>query len=347
MFPERLISARKMAGLSLEQLANRIGNISRQALNNYEKGKRKPDSSIIIALSNALNVKPDYFFQEKVIPKIIFDFRKKSALLHREEERIEETAKKMYADYLEIESILGIENRWTNPIESLSINNANDVEKAAILLRENWALGEAPICSLTEVVETHGIKLLSFPANESFDGMACKESTNPIILINNNMKDACRIRFTIAHELGHILLKFNPALQEHEKEILCHYFAGALLLPLKQIETGFMMFHSGRIIFQELFKFKELYGISIQAIAKRLHSLDKINDFEYQKFNAILNKKGWRKNEPGVFAFEEKSGRFDLLVYKAVEVGIISMSKAATILNIALEELKPKIEIAI
>ena len=56
-FANRLISARKMAGLSLQNLADKLGNVvSKQSLNKYEQGKMRPDSEMVIAISNILNV---------------------------------------------------------------------------------------------------------------------------------------------------------------------------------------------------------------------------------------------------------------------------------------------------
>ncbi|WP_298412052.1 helix-turn-helix transcriptional regulator, partial [Hydrotalea sp.] len=63
VFGNRLVSARKMAGMSLQDLADRLKNVvTKQSLNKYEQGKMKPDSELLIALSNALNVPVDYFF---------------------------------------------------------------------------------------------------------------------------------------------------------------------------------------------------------------------------------------------------------------------------------------------
>ena len=65
IFGKRLTSARKMAGLSLQALADKLGNvITKQSLNKYEQGIMKPDSSILIALANILNVSVDFFFYE-------------------------------------------------------------------------------------------------------------------------------------------------------------------------------------------------------------------------------------------------------------------------------------------
>ncbi len=97
----------------------------------------------------------------------------------------------------------------------------------------------------------------------------------------------------------------------------------------------------------ELISVKEEYGISIQAIAKRLNYLGIISDSSYKNFNIIVNKYGWRINEPGVYKAEEKPERFRNLVHRAVAEGIISIGKAASLLNTTIANLEMKIEIVI
>ena len=71
-FANRLISARKMAGLSLQSLADKLDNVvSKQSLNKYEQGKMRPDSELVIAISNILNVPVNYFYTE---PAMTIDF---------------------------------------------------------------------------------------------------------------------------------------------------------------------------------------------------------------------------------------------------------------------------------
>ena len=55
VFANRLQSARKMAGLSLQGLADKLDNlVTKQSLNKYEQGVMKPDSEVLIALANSL-----------------------------------------------------------------------------------------------------------------------------------------------------------------------------------------------------------------------------------------------------------------------------------------------------
>lgn len=56
---ERLKALRKDKGISQQQVADQLG-ITRQAYNNYEAGKRKPDTDMLLALSAFFKVSTDY-----------------------------------------------------------------------------------------------------------------------------------------------------------------------------------------------------------------------------------------------------------------------------------------------
>ena len=55
MIAERLIQARKAAGLSVQALSAKAGGVvTPQAISKYEKGKCKPTSATLLALAKAL-----------------------------------------------------------------------------------------------------------------------------------------------------------------------------------------------------------------------------------------------------------------------------------------------------
>ncbi|OQB57393.1 MAG: hypothetical protein BWX98_01523 [Candidatus Aminicenantes bacterium ADurb.Bin147] len=59
--PSRLKVARKIAGLSLEDLSRKIdGRVTRQALSKYEQGKMSPSPEILNRLEQVLDLKPRY-----------------------------------------------------------------------------------------------------------------------------------------------------------------------------------------------------------------------------------------------------------------------------------------------
>ncbi|MCK4430091.1 MAG: helix-turn-helix transcriptional regulator, partial [Candidatus Aminicenantes bacterium] len=80
-FGNRLRLARKMAGLSMEDLVKKSeGVVSKQAISKYEKGIMKPSSDVLIHLARALGVKPEYFYRHSKIELSGIQFRKRSKL---------------------------------------------------------------------------------------------------------------------------------------------------------------------------------------------------------------------------------------------------------------------------
>lgn len=57
----RIRNARKLKGLSLQDIADELG-ISKQMISKYEKGISIPNSSNLIKLAKLFDLKIDYFF---------------------------------------------------------------------------------------------------------------------------------------------------------------------------------------------------------------------------------------------------------------------------------------------
>lgn len=63
---KRMVSARKMAGLSLEEAA-KLFSITKQALNRYELGKIEIDSEVLVRFSKAYNHPVEFFLRRPMI----------------------------------------------------------------------------------------------------------------------------------------------------------------------------------------------------------------------------------------------------------------------------------------
>lgn len=343
-FGERLKCARKMAGFSMESLAEKTGKvITKQAISKYEKGQMNPGSDALLALSRALGVKPDYFFRSQKVILLELEFRRKSKLSRKEEESIKHRTLDFLERYLEIEGILGEKADFNNPLSSNSISSYADVERSARELRRKWKLGDAPISNLMELLEDKGIRIYEIETGENFHGISARSRDIPVIAVRSQ-DDLLRKRFTIAHELGHILLKFPERDDQQAGEKLCHTFSGALLLPEKIIKAELGERRS-RIALWELKKLKGIYGISIQAIMVRANRLNIISDHTYRNFWITVNRQGWKACEPGEYRGKEHANRFDQLVYHAAAEDIITFSKAAELLNVPLSEFRRTVQI--
>lgn len=236
IFANRLIAARKMAGMSLQNLADKLGNIvTKQSLNKYEQGKMKPDSNLIIQLANILNVSVDYFFANPAVEINLanVDFRKYSSKLRKSEEMaVIEKSKNILERYLELENIVNLQEVPEYFEYQELISSDEDAENAAKELRNQWNLGYDPIPDVVEMLEDKGYKVIEVDTSKDFDGMKAETGEKKVIVLRKDYNgDVVRKRFTALHELAHHSLIFQKGIAEKHIEKLCHAFASAVLYP--------------------------------------------------------------------------------------------------------------------
>lgn len=337
IFAYRLQAARKLAGLSLQALADKMqGIVSKQAISKYENAKSLPDSNVLSALCEALNLEPVYFFRESQVQLSNVEFRKKSKLSTKKENQIKEMIKEFLERYLELENILLLESDFINPLENPVINSLDDIENASLELREKWNLGLNPIPNIMEMLEERGIKIFELDTFPEFDGLSAKVGDLPVIVVNKNF-DIVRKRFTLVHELGHLLLSFKNN-SNHEK--LCHAFAGAFLIPKSKFIAEFGN-KRNNISLEELIAVKEYFGISVQALMYRAKLLGVISERKYTSFCIYINQKGLRdETKLGEYIGEEESKRFHQLLNHAVSEEIISLGRAAELGKIGIDQFR-------
>lgn len=342
VFAERFKSARLMNGFSLQDLADALDNkLSRQALHRYEKGEVIPDAEKINMLSKALEVSPDYFFRTTKVELSDIEYRKLSKMPQKDAAIINEKTKEYLSRYLELEEILGLSNDFEHPLKDFPIvTEYKQVNEAANLLRKRWELGKGPIFNIVELLEDKNIKVVKLDVAEDFDGLQTFVNGNiPVVAYNvRKANKPDRIRFTLLHEVAHLLLKFGD-ITEKEKETLCHQFSGAMLLPEETIK-GELGAHRSKLSILELGNIKKQYGISMQAIVMRARACGIINDNYTKQFFFFMKQMSWRVDEPTDYQGAEESNRFEQLLFRALVEEQISMSKAASLSNQSLAEFR-------
>ncbi len=333
IFATRLIAARKMAGMSLQNLADKLGNIvTKQSLNKYEQGKMKPDSNLVIQLANILNVSVDYFFANPAVEINLanVDFRKYSSKLRKSEEiAVIEKSKNILERYLELENIVNLQEVPAYFEYHELISSDEDAENAAKELRNQWNLGYDPIPDVVEMLEDKGYKVIEVETSKDFDGMKAETDDKKVIVLRKDYNgDVVRKRFTALHELAHHSLIFQKGIAEKHIEKLCHAFASAVLYPeeMARRELNQERFHFYQ---KELEMIKERWGISFPAIFNRAKKLGIIGEYVYTNLNIDYRSRGLHLNEPARFLSREKPMKFERLIYFALGKEIISVNDAA------------------
>lgn len=343
-FSDRFRSARILSGLSLQDLSDKLSNkIAKQTLHRYERGEMIPDEQNLKLLSEVLSVTPDFFARETKVELSTPEFRKLTKVPAKEEYRIIEYTKDYLERYLELEEIIGIREQFVNPLLNYrQINSFPDIEEAACKVRAEWGLGWDPIFNAVELLEDKNIKVIRLEVKDGFDGMqAWVNDTIPVIAYNDsNLRKYDRVRFTVMHELCHLLLeKQMKHLSYRPKETFCHQFAASILFPkeavIRELGKG-----RNKLSIQELGFLKQQYGLSIQAIIFRLKDLDIISEAYFKRFFMVINQMGWRVEEPVEYYGIEKAGRFDQLIFRAIAEQLITMDKAASLKNVPPDQFK-------
>jgi Predicted transcriptional regulators len=186
IFGARLKNARVINGMSMDDLCTKMNNlVSKQTISKYESGKMLPNSTNLIALANALNVKPDYLLRPFTVSLDRIEFRKKSKMSMKEENSIKERIRDKIERYIEIEEILGINSNFTNPISNNNVIAPSDVYRIAAEVRAAWQLGQDGIPYVIEMLEEHCIKVIEMDAPDTFDGLSgIVGEHKPIIVLN-------------------------------------------------------------------------------------------------------------------------------------------------------------------
>ena len=327
LIANRIKNARILKCMSQQDIADEL-EVSKQMISKYEKGEAIPTSSKFLKLSKLFGLKMDYFFNSFQIELGEIKFRKKSSFSISKENSLKEQIKIKLENYIWIEDTLSIDYNFKNSIKDIKVDSLDDIEKSVSLLRNEWNIGIDPIHNLIQLLEDKEIKVIElYNVDEKFDGLATYVNDKyPVIVVNGDFVVE-RKRFTLLHELGHLLLNL-PKCENKEQEQFCNKFASEFLFPSDIVVKEFGG-KRNNITFPELINAQKKYGISIRAIIYRLVDTGILSKNKHVDFYKRLNLNPSLKREVDKTRFEtpEISNRFEQLVYRALAQENISISK--------------------
>lgn len=340
-FAVRLHQARKAAGLSLRALAETVG-LSHAAIKKYEDGDAMPSSDVLVKLARALGVRSEWFFRPMTFSLEEVKYRKRSNLPAKRLESIAHNIRDMVERRLELEQLLSsVPSREFEPVVGLpaKITALDEVEAVADTVRERWGLGFDPIPDMVDLLEAHGVRVFMVETveGEGFDGLAANADNVPVIVVGKNWPGD-RQRFTLAHELGHLMLEGRLA-EDVPEERACNRFAGAFLFPRCEVHRA-LGTRRVRLEVKELALLKEEFGLSMAAVAHRAKDLRIISEAAHTSLSKLFSFRGWRKVEPGNPIPPERSHVFEQMVFRALGEDCIGESKAAELMAMPLTAFK-------
>ncbi|WP_336248943.1 XRE family transcriptional regulator [Stomatohabitans albus] len=181
---------------------------------------------------------------------------------------------------------------------------AGKPEDAARDVRHFLGFGDSdPIPSMTQAAERLGVgvihQLIGKDRRISLelmtDGLCAQHQTRPLI-VSVKAQPTDRLRFTIAHEVAHLVMDQHVARKRGPKQIEkeAHEFAAALLLPLKVAKACI----NEQTTIEDLLVIKREYGISVQASIHRAKNCGVISVARHRELLKELEARGWSRQEP-------------------------------------------------
>lgn len=296
-----LAIARESRGLTQNQLVEKVPNLNQGNYSKMEKGLLSVPKETLLNIASVLDYQESFFYKKAVNTNISsFYYRKRVSMLKKDIAVLEsklDIIRIMIDDLLESVDIPEFKMPQYEVTDDLS---PSDI---AIKIREFLKLPRGPIANLVETLEAAGIIIYFFKTDATkFDGITLiTDKGQPIIFINDALPNDRKI-FTIAHELGHLVMHipFSPLPDGRDEEKETKEFAGEFLMPYLDCRNDLMDLRYSRLGI-----LKSYWKVSKAAIVYRAKDIHGITNERYTNLNIELSKNGEKKRETGFVDISE------------------------------------------
>ncbi|MGC2637367.1 MAG: ImmA/IrrE family metallo-endopeptidase [Acidobacteriaceae bacterium] len=298
---EMLTLARERKGYTQTELAQRL-SISQAEVSKYETGVKIPSEEQVRRLAESLFLPVDFFY----LGETMHSFGS-GCVYHRKRESATEGKLRSLLALINIRriqiSLLLKSVNLNTPFkfEMLDIDEfGGDPAAVARALRSIWKLPPGPIQSIVRTIENAGgIILRSDFGTDKIDALSQWIPGMPPIFLVNSRIPTDRVRWTLVHEIGHIVMHRFPT-DSMEKE--ADQFAAEFLMPAAEIKASLF-----DVSLPRLASMKPYWRVSMNALLKRAGDLGTISP-RYKSYMWMqMGQRGYRKNEPVPIAPEEPS----------------------------------------
>ncbi|WP_349366796.1 MAG: XRE family transcriptional regulator [Nitratireductor rhodophyticola] len=324
----RLTEARAARGISSRKALADLIDKAPSTVSRWEEGELQPEPAAVEQLAQVLNLPVPYFLVGSSRKQGTSFFRSlQSALkMHRGMQKVQLSWLMEITDALEeFAELPGVQLPADICDGGFLALRDEDIERAAMRLREEWGLGSKPILNVVRTLEDAGIVVASdLMETTKLDGLSGwdESSARPFILLASDKQSFARRQFDAAHELGHIVMHRRVGEADLEKhfrtiEDQAHRFAAAFLLPADQYPL-----EVAEVTLWSLERLKSRWKVSIKAQIVRLKQLNIIDEEHAVRLYRAYSAKGYSKGEPldDVWELQEPSLLSDV-IHTIVEVG--------------------------
>ncbi|MFJ5961866.1 ImmA/IrrE family metallo-endopeptidase [Pseudarthrobacter oxydans] len=314
--------ARSLRGMTATALAKSAA-VTPEWLSKVERNRTTPSDELVGRLAKSLDFPEEFFYRDPApLPSSeAFHFRASSKLAQKDESAARSLA-----------SLASELSEWMDRTYELPTPGIPEIQEladadvdagpdiAAGALRNFWGLGTAPVSNMVGLLESKGARVFSVSGNyQAIDAFSFRHGRSSIVFLNPS-KSAERLRFDLAHELGHLVLHGGSLYEEDSKlrERQANDFASAFLMP----RAGILGSLRGNITLADLTRLRDTWKVSAMATTVRLHQLNLISDWHYRQMCQELAKRGFRRSEPGSTLISESSSLWAQILNDLREDGL-------------------------
>lgn len=333
--PELLGIRRRMLGLSQGELGE-LADLSQGTVSKVEQGLKPVTASMVEQFSRALQCPPTFFFQaerEYGPPMSAHPmYRKRASVGQRV---LDKVIAEFNVRIAHVRALLkSVELEPELPLPEYDADDfSGGPEEVADAVRRAWYLPCGPLASMTECLERAGCIVMRCDMDQAkIDAASYRLAGLPPVIFVNRTLPGDRLRFTLAHELGHLVMHRVPSpSMEQEADA----FASALLMPRADIAPELQ-----GLTLAKAAAMKPIWKVSIGALIYRAADLGAVRETQATYLWKVRAAKGWSVREPADFdvPVEEPtlvSGLFEHML----DDNDLSMEELAQVLHLHLAEL--------
>lgn len=323
--PSRLTLARERQGLTKQRLAE-LCNVSRKSVSLWESGE--VDNPPVNVLSEVLGF-PQSFFYADDAPEVRAEWVSFRALSNMSAGQL---ARAVASARIAVEFSKWIERHYkTAALDIPTLPDMPPLPPAAMAenTRSAWNLSDRPVVNMLALLERHGIRVFSLPRpDRTVDAFSFYQEGRAYIFLNTG-KTPERMRFDLAHELGHLILhREGPKNRSRPVEQEANSFAASLLIAADRLNAQVV----GRLKFEDIFQLKAYWRVSAMAMVERLWELKHISDWTRRQWIIELTRRGYRDDEP--VGIEPETSKFFSQLFRLTREDGHGLRAVADALNV-------------
>jgi Zn-dependent peptidase ImmA (M78 family)/DNA-binding XRE family transcriptional regulator len=292
IYGDRIKQARELNGLTQTELASQIG-CKQSAIAHFENNITAPSTATLKEIARATGFLTS-FFEEPALDDFSLGslaYRSRRSATKQEQAQAYQYGSIMYEQTKQMSQKLDLPLLRLPRISERPELSAK-VTRAALGLSP-----DTPIANLTNSFEQNGGFIFVTPfilsKIDAFSRWAKLDVERPLIIVTSGIPGD-RLRYSLAHEIGHLVMHNAPRGNILAMEKEANIFASEFLMPAEVIRGEI----PAPVTITSLMGLKQRWGVSIQSLIRRAYDLSLITERHYHYLFEQMSLKGWRKNEP-------------------------------------------------